>query len=212
MTAWPKADPRTLVGAISALGLALFLAGGIEARADETIRFKNGHSLTVRSSSVEGETVRVVLANGSEASFPASIVKLTETGVVAAPASAPNVASGFAGRGPRGADLLGSRRADAMAAMAKAGGSSSKRAVAQGFLNSNGGNSPQTVGFSHWGSTAIGLPAPGSQRAPVASIANRPTGRGGSTNGTQGPGGTPASSGIPDGEVVNPSDRTHGHN
>jgi hypothetical protein len=213
MTAWPKPDRRTLAAASSALAIALLLAGGLEARADEVIRFKNGHSLSVRSSSVEGDTVRVVLSNGSEASFPKSIVKLTETGVVAAPSSGPNIATSFSGRGPRGADLLGTHRAEAMAAMAQAGSSSSSKAVAEGYLNSDGGRTPQTVGFSRWGSDAIGVPAQGSEKAPRVSMATRPQ-RGGTGEGSSQKTGTGETAGptlaAPD--LMNPADRSHGHN
>lgn len=206
----PSRFPRTWV----ALGMVLAAAAGLGVRADEVIRFKNGHSLTVRSSRVEAETVFVVLPNGSEASFPRSIVKLTETGVVAAPASAPNVAVGFAGRAPRGADLMGSRRGQTLAAMGSAGSSSAKKAVAQGFLNSDGGRKPQTVGFSRWGSDAIGVPAASSEKAPVTSLANRPQRSAGTDDDTQSASGAPVTSGpgFASPELVNPADRSHGHN
>ena len=214
MTPLPKADPRTLPRACAILALAVSAAAGIGARADEVVRFKNGHSLAVRSSSVEGDVVHVVLPNGSEASFPKSIVKVTESGVVAAPSSAPNVASSFSGRGPRGADLLGNRRGEALAAMGQAGGSSARKAIAEGYLNSSGGKNPQTVGFSRWGSDAIGVPPAGSERAPVTSIASRPRKGGGNADGTQKPAGTPETSGptLARPDVVNPADRSHGHN
>lgn len=214
MTALPKLGPRKVLGVFAALALALSAAAGIGARAEDVIRFKNGHSLAVRSSRVEGEMVHVVLPNGSEASFPRSIVKLTETGVVATPSSAPNVASSYAGRAPRGAELMGSRRGEAMAAMGQAGGSSSKKAVAEGFLNSNGGKAPQTVGFSRWGSDAIGVPAAGSEKAPVVSMASRPRKSGGADEGSQQPAGAPQTSGagLAAPGLVNPADRSHGHN
>ena len=214
MTAFPKLGPRKLLWASAALALALSVAAGIGARAEDVIRFKNGHSLAVRSSRVEGEMVHVVLPNGSEASFPKSIVKLTETGVVAAPSSAPNVASSYSGRAPRGADLMGSRRGEALAVMGQAGASSSKKAVAEGFLNSNGGKTPQTVGFSRWGSDAIGVPAAGSEKAPVMNMASRPRKNGGTAEGPQQPAGTPQAtgSGLAAPDLVNPADRSHGHN
>ena len=214
MTAFPKFGPRKLLGASAALTLALSVAAGIGARADDVIRFKNGHSLAVRSSRVEGDVVHVVLPNGSEASFPKSIVKLTETGVVAAPSSAPNVASSYSGRAPRGADLMGSRRGEALLAMGQAGGSSSKKAVAKGFLNSNGGKTPQTVGFSRWGSDAIGVPPAGSEKAPLMNVASRPRKSGGTDEGTEQPAGAPqtAGPGLASPDLVNPADRSHGHN
>jgi hypothetical protein len=211
MTALPKVDSRKFLGACAALGLVLSAAAGIGARADELIRFKNGHSLAVRSSSVEGEVVHVVLPNGSEASFPKSIVKLTETGVVAAPSSAPNIAVGSAGRGPRGADLMGNRFGQAMAQA----GSSSRKAVAEGSLNSNGGKNPQTVGFSRWGSDAIGVPAPGSEKAPLVNLANRPRRMGrpaGEGEQQSARGSETAAPGLATPELMNPSDRSHGHN
>jgi hypothetical protein len=212
MTALPKSVPRRLLRGCAVVALTLSAAAGPGARADEVIRFKNGHSLAVRSSSVEGDVVHVVLPNGSEASFPRSIVKLTETGVVAAPSSAPNVAVGSAGRGPRGSDLMGNRFGQAMAQA----GSSSKKAVAEGLLNSNGGKNPQTVGFSRWGSEAIGVPAPGSEAAPVVNMANRPrkVGSPAGEDAQQAAGRRPetAGPGLATPELMNPADRSHGHN
>lgn len=214
MAALPKIGPRNVLRACAAAALAMSAAAGIGARAEELIRFKNGHSLAVRSSRVEGDVVHVVLPNGSEASFPGSIVKLTETGVVAAPSSAPNVASSYSGRGPSGADLVGNRRGQALAAMGQAGSSSARKAVAEGFLNSRGGQTPQTVGFSRWGSDAIGAPAAGSERAPISSMAKRPRQSGGSVEEAQRSAGSSQGSGasLASPDLVNPADRSHGHN
>ncbi len=217
MTATPIADLRKLVRPSAVLVLALLAvlaAAATAAQAEELIRFKNGHTLAVRSSRVEGEQVHVVLPNGSEASFPRSIVKLTETGVVAVPSSSPNIAAGFAGRAPRGADLIGSRRGDALLAMSQSGGSSSRKAIAEGYLNSNGGKDPQTVGFSRFGSSAIGVPVPGSEKAPTVSLAKRPGRPLGPDNDGTNPAAKPETSGpsLQSPDLANPSDRSHGHN
>ncbi|MCU0223125.1 MAG: hypothetical protein MUF27_03465 [Acidobacteria bacterium] len=214
MTAKPIADLRKFVRPSTALALALLAAAATAAQAEELIRFKNGHTLAVRSSRVEGEQVHVVLPNGSEASFPRSIVKLTETGVVAVPSSAPNIAAGFSGRGPRGADLIGSRRGDALLALSQAGGSSSRKAIAEGYLNSNGGKDPQTVGFSRFGSEAIGVPVPGSEKAPTVSLAKRPGRPLGPGNDGTNPAAKPETNGpsLQSPDLANPADRSHGHN
>jgi hypothetical protein len=80
MTVLPKVDPRKLLGACAALGLALSAAAGIGARADELIRFKNGHSLAVRSSSVEGEVVGLTNVGADQLSVsPEKVPRLTVT-------------------------------------------------------------------------------------------------------------------------------------
>jgi len=218
MTAKPITDLRQRARPSAALVLALLAVlatAATAAQAEELIRFKNGHTLAVRSSRVEGEQVHVVLPNGSEASFPSSIVKLTETGVVSVPSSSPNIASGFAGRAPRGADLIGSRRGEALLAMSQTGGSSSSRkAIAEGYLNSNGGKNPQTVGFSRFGSAAIGVPVPGSEKAPTVSLAKRQ----GRPLGPENDGTNSAAKAETNGpslqspDLANPAERSHGHN
>ncbi|MCU0230441.1 MAG: hypothetical protein MUC67_03570 [Acidobacteria bacterium] len=224
MSATSIARPRRPAAVLSLAALALLIASGAEVRADEVIRFKNGHSLTVRSTRVEGESVHVVLPNGSEASFPRSIVKLTESGVVAAPSS-PNVAVGYSGRGPRAQELLGNVRGMGMMSANQAGATSANKVLAEGNLNSNGGRSPQTVGFSRWGSDAIGVPTPGSEQSPKVSIASSRPRRGG--NGQPGTAAQPGDAvAKPPGAarqegrgpvlaspgLTNPAERSHGHN
>lgn len=161
--------PRVLV----AFALAAIASAGTSSMADEVLRFKNGHSLTVRSSLVEGNSVHVVMPDGGQATFPKALVKLSEAGAVSVPGQVGTGPVNFAGRGPRGSDLLASRRAQAMAAM-NGSSTSGRRVIAQGQLNSQGGTVRQTVGFSQWGSEAIGVPNGAMERPPQVSMTARP--------------------------------------
>jgi len=79
---------------ISALALALAL--GTAARADEIIRFKNGTYLTIKSHVVAEGMVTVVLGSDARMSFPVSLVEAIERGGVSLfrPVIAPNVVGG----------------------------------------------------------------------------------------------------------------------
>jgi len=162
--------PRRILIAVL---LAMIASAGASSLADEMLRFKNGHSMTVRSARVEGNVVHVLMPDGGEASFPKALIKLSESGTISVPGDIATGPVNFAGRGPRGSQLIGSRRAEAMAAM-NGSSSTGRRVIAQGTLNSQGGTVRQTVGFSQWGSAAIGVPDAPAQEPPRVNMADRP--------------------------------------
>ncbi len=98
-----RATMRTLANtSVRSLGLVVVLAlvCGL-AFAGERIKFKNGHSLTVSSSRVEGAMIYLVLADGSEIGLPKSLVAEVEAGHKAKP-----VNRGYVGASPRSNSFL----------------------------------------------------------------------------------------------------------
>jgi hypothetical protein len=81
--------------------LALGLALGTAARADEIIKFNNGTYLTIKSHDLFEGMVRVQLASESSMSFPLSMVESIEKGGVTLfrPAVKANIVAGKAGAG-----------------------------------------------------------------------------------------------------------------
>lgn len=79
-----------------ALFAAAILAASAPALAGERIEFKNGHRLVVESSRVEGDTVFVKLADGSEVGFPKALIAEVEEG------HSPGGRSGIGNGSPRG--------------------------------------------------------------------------------------------------------------
>ena len=80
--------------------IVLGVASGL-ALAGERIKFKNGHSLTVSSSRVEGSMIFLVLADGSEIGIPKSLVAEVEAGH-----KARSRARGHVGASPRSNSFL----------------------------------------------------------------------------------------------------------
>lgn len=124
--------------AVAVLALTLGLPG---ASATERIRFKNGHSIVVVSSRIEGEFIFLTLEDGSEVGFPKSLVEIQEKGDFQR-YSRP--ANGFGGRGPSARETMAYRRNQVSRGRLSEGLSGVARSVKGRELNS--------VGFSFRGS------------------------------------------------------------
>ncbi|MDQ7005923.1 MAG: hypothetical protein Q9Q40_01680 [Acidobacteriota bacterium] len=145
---------------------ALVLAGAVSlpwAAATERIRFKNGHTIVVLSSRVEGDFIYLTLEDGSEVGFPKALVAVQEEGEFQRYARPTN---GFGGRGPSARETMAYRRSQVRAGHLSAGLSGVARKVKGRELNS--------VGFSFrgsgWGANedASARPQPLSVLAPEA--------------------------------------------
>lgn len=130
-----------------AWALAALAAAVSVAAAAERIRFKNGHTLEVRSSEVRGDRIALRLLDGSEISIPRDLVELVEAGHTPTAAAGPS--SNWSGRGPSFTELHGYRQAMA----ARPGG---ERLLGSGIARQGGkGGAPVTFGFSWRGSGDI---------------------------------------------------------
>jgi soluble lytic murein transglycosylase-like protein len=74
------------------IGYLLFVGGASEASA-EIVVFKTGHTMSVQGYKVEGDLARLVLREGGEVSFPASMVARVDPDEVAYPAPAAAMAA-----------------------------------------------------------------------------------------------------------------------
>jgi len=91
--------------------LVVLIAATCVAGAAEVVKFKNGHTMVVKESRVEGSTLLVTLADGSVLGFPLDLVIAPpeQSALRVLPGRA-NRAKAGGGRGPRGEELLGYRR------------------------------------------------------------------------------------------------------
>jgi hypothetical protein len=126
-------------------GVVLVLCTGL-ALAGERIEFKNGHTMVVKSSRVEGDVVYLELPDGSEIGFPKVLIKDVEEGHRRLP---PRERTEHAGRGPGLQDLPGYQRA------ARAAGR--QDLVREGRLTSVSLDPTKryTMGYTHRGSVDL---------------------------------------------------------
>jgi hypothetical protein len=96
-----------------AIVLVLLAAASLLAAADEVVKFKNGHTMLVRESRLEGAILYVTLKDGSVLGFPKDLIQIPpeKTRRVYRDKNTPAMKTSSGGRGPRGRDLQGYRAA-----------------------------------------------------------------------------------------------------